>query len=148
LSWDGSELIGGWNAGPGGEPLAQSEVSVQEIAPREWMSFLDSFSRGHKGWRVDIEVLAEGQKHVEAENVLLQGANADRLNNPDERIYIETGESVSDHLAHSIPRPLRVCWLQTRTGQHLGLDIEAADGSRTFVRFRVPAAPEMLDNVA
>jgi hypothetical protein len=148
LSWDGREVLGGLNVGPGGEPLSATDVSVQEIDRYEWIAFLDRFSREHHGWRVDVEVVSEGSKHTEAVNVPLEGVNADRLNDPDGRVYVETGESADEHLTHSISQPRRVCWLKTRSGQHLGLDIEAVDGTRTFVRFRAPIAPEMLDHVA
>jgi hypothetical protein len=148
LSWDGSELVGGLNAGPGGEPLAQTGISSQEIDRGEWISFLDKFSREHHGWHVDVEIVSEGQKRVEAENVPLEGVSSDHLNDRDERVYVELGDVAKMQRTHSITTPRRVCFLQTRTGQHLGLEIEAADGTRTVVRFRAPAAPEMLDNVA
>lgn len=44
--------------------------------------------------------------------------------------------------------PIRVVFLETKTGEHAGLQIEAADGSRTVVRFRGPAKPETLNEVA
>jgi hypothetical protein len=39
-------------------------------------------------------------------------------------------------------------FLEAASGGHVGLAIEAADGSRTMVRFRGPAKPETLDHVA
>jgi hypothetical protein len=38
--------------------------------------------------------------------------------------------------------------LEATSGEHAGLQIEAADGSRTAVRFRGPAKPETLNDLA
>jgi hypothetical protein len=43
--------------------------------------------------------------------------------------------------------PIRLLFLETNDGGHMGLEIEAADGSQTVVRFRRPAKPN-LEGVA
>lgn len=148
LTYAGGQVLGGLNVGPGGEPLAETEEVSEQIDRREWRMFLDSFSRQHKDWRVRIEIVDHGEKRVEADSVPLEGVNIDHFNDPDERLYVEAGRTIDQHLTHSIPAPRRVCFLATRTGEHLGLDIEGGDGSRTFVRFRAPAKPERLGDIA
>ncbi len=144
LSWTGSELLGGLSTGAGGEPLSETEMDSRAIDRSEWRAFLDRFSREHQGWRVNIEDVDEhGRRLTQADNQRLMGINLDHLDDPDERAYVEVGESVDDHLTHSIAAPRRICFLQTRRGAHLGLEILAQDGTRTFVRFRAPASPDL-----
>ncbi len=142
LSWDGRELLGGLGVGPGGEAAGESELAARDIDRQEWITFLDDFSRRHRGWRARVEVVdANGQRRMLHEDAPLEGVNSDHLNDPDERVYVEIGEN-ADRLVHSIPAPQRVIFVENRQGQHLGLEIDAADGSRTFVRFRAASTPE------
>lgn len=120
----------------------------QEIPRGEWLSFLDGFSRQHEGCLVTLEVPEDqGRSGVEAENLKLEGVTPEHSEGHD-RISIALGKSPDDHLTHFVSDPLRVLFLETKTGEHAGLQIEAADGSRTVVRFRGPAKPETLNDVA
>lgn len=124
------------------------KASGQEIPRGEWLSFLDGFSRQHEGWLVTLEVPAgHGRSEVEAENLKLEGITPEYSEGHD-RISIALGNTPDDHLTHFVSDPIRVVFLETRTGEHAGLQIEAADGSRTVVRFRGPAKPETLNEVA
>lgn len=120
----------------------------QEIPRGEWLSFLDGFSRQHEGWLVTLEVAeGQGRSEVEAENLKLEGVTPEHSEDHD-RISIALGKAPDDHLTHFVSDPIRVMFLETKTGEHAGLQIEAADGSRTVVRFRGPAKPETLNDVA
>lgn len=120
----------------------------QEIPRGEWLSFLDGFSRQHEGWLVTLEVPeGQGRSGVEAENLKLEGVTPEHSEGHD-RISIALGKAPDDHLTHFVSDPIRVVFLETKTGEHAGLQIEAADGSRTVVRFRGPAKPETLNEVA
>lgn len=120
----------------------------REIPRGEWLSFLDGFSRQHEGWLVTLEVPeVQGGSGVEAENLKLVGITPEHSEGRD-RISIALGEAPDDHLTHFVSDPVRLLSLETTSGEHTGLQIEAADGSRTAVRFRGPAKPEALNDVA
>lgn len=131
--------------GPGPEPAGQ--VS-REIPRGEWLSFLDSFSRQHEGWLVSMEV-AEGQdmSGLEAKDLKFEGVTPEHSEGHD-RISIALGQAPDDHLTHFVSDPVRVLFLEGKGGGHMGLQIEAADGSRTLIRFRGPGKPETLNDVA
>jgi uncharacterized protein DUF5335 len=119
-----------------------------EIPRGEWLSFLDGFSRQHEGWLVTLEVPeVQGRSGVEAENLKLVGITPEHSEGRD-RISIALGKAPDDHLTHFVSDPVRVLTLEGTNGEHAGLQIEAADGSRTAVRFRGPAKPETLNDVA
>jgi len=120
----------------------------REIPRGEWLSFLDGFSRKHEGWLVTLEVPeVQGRSGVEAENLKLEGITPEHSEGHD-RISIALGKAPDDHLTHFVSDPVRVLTLETLSGAHAGLQIEAADGSRTAVRFRGPAKPETLNDIA
>ena len=124
------------------------KASGQEIPRGEWLSFLDGFSRQHEGWLVTLEVAeGPGRSGVEAEDLKLEGITPEHSEEHD-RISIALGKAPDDHLTHFVSNPIRVSFLEAKDGSHVGLQIEAADGGRTVVRFRGPATPETLNHVA
>lgn len=150
LSFEGGQMAGGYqeNAASGARAPESAEQVSREIPRGEWLSFLDVFSRQHEDWLVTLEV-AEGQARsgVEAENVKFQGITPEHSEGHD-RISIALGKEPDDHLTHFVADPLRVLFLESKSGAHVGLQIEAADGSRTSIRFRGPSKPETLNDVA
>lgn len=129
-------------------PGEKSEYNRCEIPYGEWLSFLDSFSRQHEDWLVTLEVLEnQGGTRVEAENLKLEGITPEHSEDH-HRISIAMGKAPDDHLTHFVSDPKRLLLLESRSGGHVGLEIEGADGSRTLVRFLGPAKPENLDEVA
>lgn len=151
LSYEGGQGSGGpageqaRKAGPGPEP---ARGSGREIPRGEWLSFLDGFSRQHEGWLVTLEVPEEqGRSEVEAQDLKLEGITPEHSEGHD-RISIALGKEPDDHLTHFVSDPIRLTFMEEEGGGHLGLQIEAADGSRTVVRFRGPARPESLNDVA
>lgn len=139
------ERTGPANLGSG---VDQGEQVSQEIPRGEWLSFLDSFSRQHEGWLATVEVAeGEGGSGVEAENLKFEGATPEHSEGHD-RISIALGKAPDDHLTHFISDPVRVVFLETKGSGHVGLQIEAADGGRTLVRFRGPSKPETMNDVA
>jgi len=125
-----------------------NQAPGREIPRGEWLSFLDRFSRQHEGWLVTLEVPeVQGRSGVEAENLKLEGITPEHSEGHD-RISIALGKAPDDHLTHFVSDPVHVLSLETTSGEHGGLQIEAADGSRTVVRFRGPAKPETMNDVA
>jgi len=125
-----------------------NQEAGQEIPRGEWLSFLDSFSRQHEGWLVTLEVpQGEGRSGLEAENLKLEGVTPEHSEGHD-RIAIALGQEPDDHLTHFVSDPIRLLFLETSGGGDAELQIEAAEGGRTVVRFRGPARPETLGGVA
>lgn len=155
LSKMGDTVVGGYNVGPGGEPLPRmSQVSplpreegTREIPRDDWINFLDSFSRQHEGWLVTIDQEKPERRSTEAENRPLTGISTDHLDSRDQ-VYVSVDKQASEHLTHTITQPRRIRLIVTQSGAHETLEIESASGSRMLVRFRSPARPETLDGIA
>jgi hypothetical protein len=123
-----------------------AEKGDVDIRPEDWRSFLDTFSRQHLNWRVTIEIAGENGVRVEATELRLKAVNLDTTHGRS-RAYIEVGEPAEHYLTHMIEYPTRVRFKRTATGEHAGLEISSADGTTTWVRFRVAMKPEMLDGL-
>jgi hypothetical protein len=112
------------------------------------VTFLDSFSRQHERWLVNVEVVTDGLGvHREVREKRLIGVSADLKSRGSDTISIIAGDRPDDHVNHIINRPTRVALEETEEGAHKGLRIEAADGATTLVLFRSPASPETVDGV-
>jgi hypothetical protein len=120
----------------------------REIPREEWMTVLDSFSRQHEGWLVDVEVVTDGLgAHREIREKSLIGVSADLKSHGIDTISIIAGDRSDDHVNHIINRPSRVALEETEEGAHKGLRIDAEDGQMTLVLFRSPTLPETVDGV-
>jgi len=122
-------------------------MPTRDIPREEWPAFLDSFSRQHERWLVNVEVITDGLgAHREVREKGLIGISADLKRNGD-AISIMAGDRSDDHVNHIINRPTRVALEQTKEGADKGLRIEAEDGQTTLLLFRSPARPETVDGV-
>jgi hypothetical protein len=120
----------------------------RDIPRADWVTFLDSFSRQHERWLVNVEVVTDGLgAHREIRDKSLIGVSADLKGRGTDTISIITGDRSDDHVNHIINRPTRVALEQTEEGAHKGLRIEAENGETTLLRFRSPTLPETVDGV-
>jgi len=120
----------------------------RDIPREQWMTFLDSFSRQHERWRVNVEVVTDGLgAHREVREKRLIGVSADLKSRDSSTISIIAGDRSDDHVNHIINGPTRVALEETEEGAHKGLRIEAADGETTLLLFRSPASPEAVDGI-
>lgn len=117
-------------------------MNAQEIARHEWPHFLRHFSRLHSGAIVTMEV--SGPPLGEIDAVLDQPLRGISKDGEDVLVHIEAGRR-ADHLGHRICKVRAIRLRQTGEGKDAALDIEAADGTRTVVRFRSPILPELLE---
>ncbi len=129
------------------ERNAEGAAAIREIRREEWREFLDSFSRQHEGWLVSVAVATDRGQLVETENRPLVGITADHADGRD-RVYIQVGGRPDEHVTHVITEPTHIRFRSAAGGAHEGLDIVAADGTTTVLRFRAPARPETLDGLA
>jgi hypothetical protein len=149
LTWEGGQLLGGFNTGPGGEPEPKPEEiqGDSDIPHDQWLSFLDSFSRQHLNWLATIELVSAAGRQAIVEERRLQGISIDRGEGP-ERAYIQMGETPKERVTHTVNTPANIRFKQSSSGEHQGLEIASADGTTTIVRFRSMMRPEMLDGIA
>jgi hypothetical protein len=120
----------------------------RDIPREDWVTILDSFSRQHEGWLVNVEVVTDGLgAHREIREKSLIGVSADLKSRGTDTISIITGDRSDDHVNHIINRPVRVALEETEEGAHKGLRIDAENGQTTLLRFRSPALPETVDGL-
>jgi uncharacterized protein DUF5335 len=129
------------------QPQAADLPCEVEIAHNDWIPFLDSFSRQHKNWIVNVEVIGrEGRLMIVADRPL-DGVSVDRADDH-ERAYVQVQLSAAEHTTHTIGKPVQMTFKQTKSGAHEGLEIASADGTTTAIHFRAASSPEMVDGLA
>lgn len=150
LTFEGGQLVGGLNAGPGGEPVntaSTTDAGDMEVQHEEWIRFLDSFSRQHQDWIISIEVASPAGRLMEVEQNRFQGISMDRTEGK-ERAYVEVGDTRDQHFTHIVDDPTRIRLKRDEAGVHEGLEIDSADGTTTVIRFQHAARPDVLDDIA
>ena len=107
-----------------------------QIPRRQWCDRLDEFSRAHEGWPVALDLLGES---IGAQKVfsLLSLAGVAAEPNEDGKIAITAAVPSGGFVTHTIDAPVNVSIEQTDEGADLALEIEAADGTKAILRFRV-----------
>ncbi len=148
LTFEGGQVLGGFDTGSGGEPQRQpSDIGDFEVAQKEWVAFFDGFSRQHMDWLVTVETVSSSGRLIAVVERPLKGVSIDRVGS-NERAYVQVGDRPEGQMTHTIDRPTRVTFKQLPSGEHQGLEIAAADGTVTVVRFRSAMRPETLDGIA
>ena len=121
--------------------------STLEIAREDWTTFLDAFSRIHRGWRSRIEVLGkEIGAQSEGENLPLIGVSADFKDAGRERVVIALA-SADGHVSHAVSRPTALRLLRTEDGTVSALEIESAGDPVTLLQFESSAAPNAANGL-
>ncbi len=107
-------------------------MPTREIPREQWTSFLDDFSRRHKGENAVVEVLdqREGDQR-EADRLPFVGISADEKAG-ENVIAIMVGDRPDRHEEHLIDKPSHV--RVREEGRLSAIEIEPSDGPRTLVR--------------
>jgi len=138
------ERNGASASGVGVGPHAENKMT-RNIPRDEWCSELDSFSRQHEGWIVNVEVSgSDGTRQTEARELPLVGVSCDAPTR--DRVDIMVGDRPGSHVTH-IVKPIDVALETTDAGAERGLRIRAADGSTTTVEFRSPMRAVDVDGI-
>ena len=120
-------------------------VHATEVPRSDWTAFLESFSRQHEGWLISLEVGRATDESVrEARELPLDGITFEAAT---DAIIVALREPGGSLLTHVVRSPRRLSRHETPQGT-LGLEIVAADGDSTTLRFRTIVAPELVDGVA
>src|SRR2546430_6248949 len=118
--------------------FTHSRSADVEIAPEEWIPFLDTFSRQHQGWLASIIVGKASNERTEAGDWHLQGISSDHVGRRAE-IYVSVARTDGGHLTHAVQNPTKVVFHRNCEGAPEELEILSVDGMRTRVRFRTTA---------
>lgn len=123
-------------------------MATQEIPKDQWQEFLDTFSRLHQGWLADVQVLGDQtSRHYEAKGLPFRGATYETKGSGKNEVSIFIDQSPKEDITHTVSSPVHIRLEQTDSGVDQGLEVEAQDGTKTVVRFRNPASPEMVDRI-
>lgn len=124
-------------------------MSMRQIAPAEWPSFLDRFSRDHRAWLATVQRGCRGTPpHVESAERPLASVTAipEAAGCAGILIRFGDGTDAADVVKVDAPAALRV--EEERNGAARGLEIENDAGECTRLSFRIAAPPGLLDGVA
>jgi hypothetical protein len=121
-------------------------MSTPLIPHAEWREFLESFSSRHAGWLVSIETHdLKTAERVRYPFVRLESVELDLEDRKNPRINVAVRDG-QKQIKHILFRPAEVRRLLEDTNVE-ALRITSLN-TVTTVRFRVPAAPEVVDGVA
>ena len=121
-------------------------MKTVEIPRKDWTGTLNEFSLMHEGWLVSIDVLGASIGALpEVHDLPLVGITAEPGTGG--TISIAVARSAGDHLTHTVHRVGHVWIERTDEGADVALEIEAADGTKTILRFRTVALPHTVDGV-
>lgn len=113
-------------------------LSAQEIAPDQWLTALDEFTRENRGAHGSLEVLGSDPAYlVETENRPFDGVSAD-VKDGEHTVWITFGSTAADHLAHSVPRAKAIRILQPTSDSGAVLGVDSSDGTRTVLELSKP----------
>src|SRR5215217_1797843 len=125
-----------------------NDMETREIPRGEWRSFFDVFSRQHEGWLATLEKFGQAiGAQPEPGELPLQGVALTPVVGKSEAITINLGKTPKDHVEDTVIEPTHVWLVQTPEGANAALEIEAADETKTLLRFRSPVLPELVDGV-
>ncbi len=120
-------------------------MQTREIAPAEWKSFFDAFSRQHARWLVSVDVMGTdiGAQH-EVRDYPLAGITTDAPAGHAIHLHFSRG---GEHVTHTIANVSHVRLERTEGGADVALQVQSADELTTLLRFRSAALPEDVDAV-
>jgi hypothetical protein len=129
---------------PKSQDSTQEEV---EIDKKDWMPFLDDFSRLHEGCPVRIIVKDETGTRVEVKKGKFQGISIDRVTRK-AHAYIEVGGEPDNDVTHTVQTPARIRVKRDESRPEEVLEVVDADGSVTLVELRPASRSEKQDESA
>ena len=107
---------------------------TREIPRAGWNDFFSDFSRAHETQLVAVEVMGSDiGAQIEGQSLLFDGIS--EADDKHDSIALTFDSVNGEHLTHLVNHPKHV-WLQRGADQSdQALEIEAADGTTTLVRF-------------
>lgn len=127
---------------------------VQEVPQTKWSSFLDRFSRQHRGWLVNLragKTEDDGTGDSLSQPPIIRDAELRDVSwdSDENRIdLVIQPSSDQEKLVRPVGCPSGVFLQKTEDGSHQGLRIDDEEGKTTLVEFRAPVHPAQLDGLA
>jgi hypothetical protein len=117
------------------------------VQPPRWPQALAEFSALHEGWLVSVDVIdpAIGAQ-PEVREIPLIGV-AVEPHRAGGLITIAAASRDGEQITHTIHSPTRVWIERTDQGADVAMQIESAEGRKTILRLKTPAAPESVDGI-
>jgi len=123
-------------------------MSVRDIPRSEWPTARQEFSNDHRAWLATVERIdVVGERHVEAVERPLSAVTPEMEARRVVGIAIQFQADSHSRTVH-VNTPTRLRVDQSDGGTARALEIEAANGERTRIRFRAIPLPEALDGIA
>src|SRR5687767_10252685 len=117
-----------------------SGMSRRSIDRRDWVSFVDGFSRRHRGWLISVTVEQPGaERQYISRDAPLRGVVAELRNAG--TLMVFTGDT-TPHSAHFVERPVSIEVVETGDGAEKELSVADFSGTRTVIEFRAPIRTE------
>ena len=115
-------------------------MQTREIPHEQWQPFFDDFTKLHQDERVNVESIGESGSDVRTKlcGLPLVGIFAAHAKSGrEEWIELIARDAADATATHVIVRPSRVR-LAEEGGRAIALQVEAADGAITIIRFEPP----------
>jgi hypothetical protein len=124
-------------------------MSIRDVPRPDWVSFLDRFSREHRGWLTTVEQSGTGEstRPIRAIERPLGSLDAALGEGGVRSITIHFAEEADAGAAVRIDAPVALRVAENARGAERGLEIATATGA-TRLQFRATALPEELDGMA
>ena len=120
-------------------------MKLVEIPPERWSARLDELTRVHEWWLVSIDIWTAGEgRRREVASLPLLGLSADRAGTGG-TLFMSVACAGDGHITHVVHGVTRVSLEQSTGGADSALLVDAADGTRTVLRFRPEVLPEPVD---
>jgi hypothetical protein len=117
-------------------------MTVRDVPPSEWCSFLERFSREHRAWLATIHGIEHGVPVTVVPSVAIRSVILEKHADPVVRLTFSNGASLC------APRPCVIRVQETGYRAACALEVETVDGAFVRLAFRAVALPEQLDGIA
>ncbi len=119
-----------------------------EIDRKDWQEWLLGFTRQHRGWLVDVEVIGKDiGAQEQASRLPVQEVSARLKGEGKDEVTIILGRPSEAPWNRMIQGAARIRFEETPEGEHQALEIEGRDGVKTILKFRSGANPEGVDGI-
>ena len=123
-------------------------MTIRDVPRPEWVSFLDRFSREHRGWLTTVEQCQTGTTQpLRAVERPLGSVDSDVSREGVGSITVHFAEEFDDGASIRIDAPMTLRVAETSRGAERALEIATATGTTRLI-FRATALPEELDGLA
>jgi hypothetical protein len=122
-------------------------TNVREVPHSQWAAFFDQFSRTHRAWLVEL-TSSSPSDHGSATPHPLRSITPFVHNNRVVHIDIRFQDDKPGHEPLRIHTPVSARVEESNEGVARGIDIVAANGDSTHLRFRAAPRPDLLDGTA